>query len=130
MYFFYLDLILNEIERMKRTSIVFYTYNSVKNKFNLVINSHKTHATHFCLLVYIFLLLISGFFGMYPYSILQKVLCLSFVGGRLGLYSLFNIVTTSEVLRDAVDLLNKMLKFETGLMNCSTVGELPFEPLI
>jgi len=127
MYYFYLDLILNALNRMKRTSIVFYKYNFVTNQFTLVINSSKTCVTHFSLLIHIFLLLISGSFGIRPYSILQKVLCLSFIAGRLGLYSLFNIVTTTQVLQDAVDLLNKMLKFEKRLLNVSTIGKSWFE---
>jgi len=61
---------------------------------------------------------------MNRYTILQRVLCLSFLAGRLGLYSLFNIVTSTEVMKDAVDLLNKMLKFETVLLNVSNIGKL------
>jgi len=114
----------NASNRIKRTSIIFYNYSLAKNQFHLVANSKKTHGTHFCLLIYILLLLISGFVGMNRYTILQRVLCLSFLAGRLGLYSLFNIVTSTEVMKDAVDLLNKMLKFETVLLNVSNIGKL------
>jgi len=124
MYYFYLTCMLNASNRIKRTSIIFYRYNLAKNQFHLVINSNKIHGTHFCLLIYILLLLISGFLGMRRYTILQRVLCLSFLAGRLGLYSLFNIVTSTEVMKDAVDLLNKMLKFETVLLNASNIGKL------
>jgi len=123
MYIFYLDLILNALNTMKRTCIVFYYYNHATNQFNFYINSNKIHATHFFLLIYIFLLLISGLFGMHSYSILQKVLCMSFIAARFTVYSVFNLITTSEAWKDAVNLLNKMLSFEVQLLNISMVGE-------
>jgi len=124
MYSIYLEQIIQFLNRSQKLSFLVYKYNRRLNQFSLKLEWKRIRNHLWLLRIYIAQLFICTYFGLRECSIVNAVLCFIFIASRLALYSIFLIISEPDVLRDAVNLMNRMLKYEKQTFDKAKFGKI------
>jgi len=124
MYSLCLNLVLRNLKKAQKFSSVVYKYDKVSKHFHLHLDKKKINRALFLVRIYIFLLLLSLIWEVKKLSILHITLSTAFIITRLGIYSIFLIVSEQNVFLDCVHLMNKMIKYEQEILRAKEPGKL------
>jgi len=116
MYSLFLKQILCNLGIAQKASSVIYKYDKKSKKFHLILNQKKISLALLLVRIHIFLLFVSLTCGLKKLSILHVTLSIAFITMRLGIYSIFLIISEKDVFLDSVHLINKMMKYEKTIL--------------